>query len=68
MPDRTASRNKQDLPISSVEPAKTAIRGDSGSVEEQDEATQRRLMYERIAQGNALVEAEENARRKWCGK
>lgn len=28
----------------------------------------RRLMYERISQGNSLAEAEENARYKWHGK
>lgn len=31
------------------------------------EAELRRQMYERIARGNALIEAEENARRKWRG-
>jgi hypothetical protein len=31
------------------------------------EAELRRRMYERIARGNALIEAEENARRKWRG-
>lgn len=36
--------------------------------DEAQEAELRRLMYERIARGNALVEAEEAARRKWTGK
>jgi hypothetical protein len=31
------------------------------------EAKLRRQMYERIARGNALIEAEENARRMWRG-
>lgn len=33
-----------------------------------EKAELRRLMYERIAQGNALFDAEETARRRWQGK
>lgn len=33
-----------------------------------DTAELRRLMYERIAQGNGLIEVEENASRKWRTK
>lgn len=35
---------------------------------EQTDAERRRLLYERIARGNALAEVEEAARRKWSGK
>ena len=36
--------------------------------QEDSESERRRQMYERIAMGNALAEAEEDARRKWRGK
>lgn len=38
------------------------------SEENSREAELRRLMYERIARGNALAEIEENARRMWREK
>lgn len=38
------------------------------SDEERSKAELRRQMYERIAQGNALAEAEEYASRMWNGR
>ena len=63
---RRASREKLDWRLEPVAPSVTAVRTQDTSDAEQAEAG-RRLMYERIAQGNALTEAEENARRKWRG-
>ena len=36
--------------------------------DEAERAAERRRLYERIARGNALAEAEEAARRVWAGK
>ena len=63
---RKSSRDKRDLQIAPVAPTQTAARRDDDSdAVAVHKAELRRLMYERIAQGNALTEAEENARRIW---
>lgn len=49
-----------DMPAPPAEPL--PIRSD-----DEQKAELRRLMYERIARGNALAEAEENAQRKQRG-
>ena len=63
---KRASRKKLELPIVPVEPLQMtplqAVDDDAAR-----EAELRRQMYERIAQGNALAEVEENARRIWRG-
>jgi hypothetical protein len=52
-----------ELPISEpVKPEMLQDRNVAGN-----EADLRRQMYERIARGNALIEAEENAQRMWRG-
>jgi hypothetical protein len=56
-------RNPELLPAISLEAA--AGMEKVGSVMQQAEGS--RLVYERIAQGNALADAEENAMRKWRG-
>ena len=40
----------------------------AASDQERSKAELRRQLYERIAQGNALAEAEEHARRMWNGR
>ena len=59
------ARKKQDkhfAEIESVEDYTTYKNEDSDTVQEKD---LRRLMYERIAQGNALIEIEVIASNKW---
>lgn len=48
-------------------PAPTAelAQADARAADTANEADLRRKMYERIARGNALAEAEESARRTW---
>jgi hypothetical protein len=50
-----------------VDAAEIPVRGDDGG-EAARKAALRRAMYERIARGNALAEAEETARRRWRGE
>lgn len=51
---------KQDLVTSPVETGKATTRDESVR-----QVELRRLLYERIARGNALAEAEEQAHRRW---
>ena len=60
---RIASRKSQALQVRPVAPAEAPAYKDENS-----ESDPRRLMYERIAMGNALAEAEDKARRKWRGQ
>jgi hypothetical protein len=50
-----------------VDAAEIPVRGDDGG-EAARKAALRRAMYERIARGNALAEAEDRARRRWRGE
>ena len=59
----TDTREEQDLSISLLELAQPTSRNDENS-EAARKADLYRKMYERIAEGNALAEAEETARRK----
>jgi hypothetical protein len=64
MLSRTDTVEERAWYIPPVEAADIPTRdGDGG-----DEAALRRAMYERIAHGNALAEAEEAARRAWRGE
>lgn len=57
------SMEMRDVHGSPVEAPEAAADGEAAR-----EAELRRQMYERIAQGNALAEVEEHARRKWMGR
>jgi tellurite resistance protein len=57
------SRQKRDAPVAQVALSEIIAQSDA-----EQAADQRRLMYERIARGHAMAEAEEDARRKWRGK
>ena len=59
---KARTREKSNLSVKPV--ATPAI---STHIGEMDEAELRRQMYERIAQGNALAEAEDQARKLWRG-
>jgi hypothetical protein len=65
---KNATRQTQEAkiePISALTPLATEI---AYSDKELSESELRRQMYERIAQGSALNEAEEHARRMWNGR
>lgn len=55
----------QETDLAAIEPVKTVVHDHEDTAN--PKAALRRQMYERIARGNALNEAEENARRAWCG-
>jgi hypothetical protein len=61
----TVERRRRYAP--QVEAAEIPVRGDDGG-EAARKAALRRAMYERIARGNALAEAEDHARRRWRGE
>ena len=61
------SKEKQDLPVSLSELVQPMVRNDDKADIPQQSDLQRQ-MYERIAAGNALAEAEDNARHQWRGK
>lgn len=49
-------------------PPAQPVKPEVGPNDEAERAARRREMYERIARGNALAEAEEAAQRAWHGK
>lgn len=49
-------------------PATKAAAPEARPDDEAERAARRRQMYERIARGNALAEAEEAAQRRWRGR
>ena len=57
--EKNTVKNQAVMPLE----AEVAIIQEEG--ETVTEVELRRRMYERIARGNALIEAEENARRQW---
>ena len=58
------SRDYQDVNITEIEPSKIIL-DENTDTRALEQANIRRLMYERIAQGHALNEAEEKADHKW---
>lgn len=64
---RTQKRAPQ-VPPAADERTEEAPPAPVGQDAAEHEAELRRQMYERIARGHALMEAEEAARRKWRGR
>ena len=63
---RIPSIQKRKLKFTPVQPVEIVAHERAESVSS-PEADLRRQMYERIAQGNALAEIEDKARRMWRG-
>jgi hypothetical protein len=64
---KPATQEKRMLKTPLIESIETVANKDDDSDTIQ-EVEVRRLMYERIAQGNTLAEAEENARCRWYSR
>jgi hypothetical protein len=61
------TQEKTDIPKPNLEAVKNGNLTNEDSEEERKRAL-RRQFYEHLAQGNALAEAEDNARKKWQGR
>ena len=68
MLDRIAAHQTQEIRVAPVAIRAPEVAENTHSDEELTTAERRRQMYERIARGNALAEAEDHARRKWQGR
>ncbi len=65
---RNAIRQTQEARLAPVAAPAASTPDNAQGDEELSKAERRRQMYERIAQGNALAEAEDHARRRWNGR
>lgn len=65
---RNATRQTQETRLAPVVAPVSSTPENAQGDEEVSKAERRRQMYERIAQGNALAEAEDHARRRWNGR